>query len=152
MRVSPDEIIDTLIAPLQQAFEDKGITVEFLAKEAKAELNAKQTKTVKLKGALKEKLPRGIKVGAITGIIETDEEGEVIGGTGETLVLINEINWSTRQKARMDIQKIRGDYPAEKHDVQLDERSLNAVLRGLPPGVRASVIAELEKDLLGKRD
>lgn len=27
------------------------------------------------------------------------------------------IDWQTRQKARQDAHKLRGDYPAEKHDV-----------------------------------
>jgi hypothetical protein len=81
-----------------------------------------------------------------SGIIEYDEDGKEFG-TGETLIESSEINWTIRQKARIDMHKLRGDYPAEKHEVKLDEESLNAVLRGLPDEFREAVCAELKAAL-----
>lgn len=62
-----------------------GITLEFLLKQLKKELNAKDTKFFQ-------------------------HEGEVIE-------IREVIDWSTRQKARIDAHKLRGDYPAEKQEI-----------------------------------
>jgi hypothetical protein len=66
--------------------ESRGITLDYLAKKLKRELNAKTTKFFQ-------------------------HEGRVIEER-------NCIDWTTRQKARMDAHRLRGDYPAEKHDLQ----------------------------------
>jgi len=84
------------------------ITLDYLAKKLRRELNAKKTTYKKLKGALNDSvlLPRGAKV--------------VAKSSEEVLIAINEIAWGTRQKARIDAHKLRGDYPAEKQDVHHD--------------------------------
>jgi len=43
------------------------------------------------------------------------------GNTSEDGILYSKemIDWGTRQKARMDAHKLRGDYPAEKSEVDL---------------------------------
>jgi hypothetical protein len=38
------------------------------------------------------------------------------------------IDWGTRQRARMDLHKLRGDYPAEKHDVDV-KQPINVIIR-----------------------
>ena len=39
---------------------------------------------------------------------------------GEVIQQEDVINWATRQKARQDAHKLRGDYPAEKVDLDGD--------------------------------
>lgn len=45
------------------------------------------------------------------------QETKFFAHQGEVVQTENVINWATRQKARMDAHKLRGDYPAEKKDV-----------------------------------
>jgi hypothetical protein len=152
MSVSPEELTASVLSPIHQALDNEGITAEKLAKLAKAELNAKITKTVKVKGAIGgRKLPRGYKEVVSTGIIEESEDGNFFG-TGDTLIESRETNWTIRQKARMDIHKLRGDYPADKHEVKFNEESLNAVFKGLPEEFREAVRAELEAALPKRRN
>jgi hypothetical protein len=150
MTVSSEDLAEAVLSPVHQALDNEGITIQKLAKLAKKELNSKTTRTVKIKGAVNgDELPRGFKKITDSGVIEIDDQGEHFG-TGETLIEVSEINWTTRQKARINIHKLRGDYPAEKHDIKLNEESLNAILRGLPTELREAVIAELEQ-LISKR-
>lgn len=37
---------------------------------------------------------------------------------GEVVEIREVIDWSTRQKARMDAHRLRGDYPAERQEVE----------------------------------
>jgi hypothetical protein len=152
MTVSSNDLVGAVLSGIHQALDDEGITIGKLAKLAKAELQAKSTKTVKVKGSTSgRKLPRGYKEVVTSGVIESDENG-MFFGSGETLIESSEINWTTRQKARMDVHKLRGDYPVEKHEIKLDEESLNAVLRGLPEEFREAVRAELEAALPKRRN
>ena len=67
--------------------DQKGISMEYLTKKLKRELNAKETK--------------------------------VFSGAKGVIYSKNLIAWNTRQKARMDAHKLRGDYPAEQSDLNL---------------------------------
>lgn len=152
MPVPPDELIGAILSPIRKALDEEGITVEKLAKQAKKELAAKATKTVKVKGAIhNKKLLHGYKRIVDSGVIITEKDGERFGD-GDTLIEVTDINWAVRQKARMDMHKLRGDYPADKHEVALNEESLNAVLRGLPESFREAVRTELEAALPKRRN
>ena len=116
------ELLNAELRPITDALEKEGITIGLLAKKLKSELRAKKTNLQKLKGApngLKTKTGRnksGIKVITTTGIIEYDDEDEKQYGTGESLLAVDMVDWGTRQKARIDAHRLRGDYPAEKHE------------------------------------
>lgn len=114
-----DEIIQDLRSPFKSVLNRGGIDDEFLVKRIKQELNAKETRVVKAKGALTaDSLPKtkkgnvkpGYKIIGTSGVIETLN----------TLLAVDFIDWGIRQKARMDVHKLRGDYPAEKHELMTD--------------------------------
>lgn len=77
----------------------KGLTDDYLAKKLKAELNAKLTKVFLPKNSRK--------------LVYSDPL----------------INWDTRQKARMDAHKLKGHYPAEKHQVGFDQEQIQAAFQ-----------------------
>lgn len=70
--------------PMNEALDSNKITVDYLAKKLKRELNAKETKA---------QIPKGEKEFAYSKAM---------------------VAWDVRQKARQDAHKLRGDYPAEK--------------------------------------
>jgi hypothetical protein len=145
MSIPSNDLVETLLSPIRQALDNLGITPEKLAILAKGELRSKTTRTVKIKGAINgDKLPNGFKKVTDSGLIENDGEKGKFFGTGETLIEVSEVNWPIRQKARMDMHKLRGDYPAEKHDVKLNGETLDAILNALPEDFRAAVIANLK--------
>lgn len=133
------QIADELMFPMKQAFEVNGITPEYLAKKLKKELNAEKTVLQKVKGSAKVPLTptgrpkKGLAIVTKTGLIETritDDGPKREYSDGETVIAINMIDWSTRQKARIDAHKLSGDYPAEKHDVNLiNTPMLNAIIK-----------------------
>ena len=80
--------------PIHKALDSQSITPIFLAKRLKKELNAKEVKAFK---------------STVCG-----EDGEC----GDEIIYSKPlVAWGIRQKARMDAHKLRGDYPAEKHDL-----------------------------------
>lgn len=100
--VTPEEGCAARDAIFREYLDKHKITGDYLAKKLKAELNAKETKTFKAKVIKTERPTVGYPV-----VIETEE------------VIYSKpmIAWDVRQKARMDANKLRGDYPAEKHEV-----------------------------------
>ena len=76
--------------PITKAFKKHDITCDYLAKKLKSELNAKETKA---------QIPKGSKEFAYSKKM---------------------VAWDVRQKARQDAHKLRGDYPAEKVDLDGD--------------------------------
>ncbi len=117
--VTLDEVYDQPL--FRDLLDAAGITAQYLIKKLKKELNADVTKTIKLKGAVtKSELPRGYKAVVTSGQIITlrSKDGfEEDYGDGETIVAWNETDWATRQKARMDAHKLRGDYAPEKKEL-----------------------------------
>jgi len=97
--------------------EELGITNKKLARQLKAELQAKETKVIKIKGAVKqEDLPRGFKIIATSGYLSYTKEGDEIYGDGETIIRYDVIAHNIRQNARKDAEAQRGHYPADKHE------------------------------------
>jgi hypothetical protein len=74
----------------------------YLAKKLKAELNAKLPKVF---------LPKNSRKQVYTAPL---------------------ILWEIRQKARMDAHKLKGHYPAEKHQVGFDQGQIQAAFRRGP--------------------
>jgi len=86
--------------PLDAAFQSEKITAHYLVKKLKRELNAKETKTIKVKGAVgTDNLPRGFRVVACSGTMAEGKEGQAFGD-GDTVIQYDVIAWGIRQKAR----------------------------------------------------
>jgi hypothetical protein len=49
-----DHALEAILRPFYDALAGSGITPEYLVRKLKAELNAKETKTIKVKGAMEE--------------------------------------------------------------------------------------------------
>jgi len=136
---TPKNALEAIGNPIHQVFRENGITAEYLVKKLKKELNAEKTVFQKVKGSAEIPLTptgkpkKGLKIVTTTGLIEkrfVDGETEKEFTDGETVIAINMTDWTTRQKARMDAHKLRGDYPSEKHEVSLiDTPILNAIIK-----------------------
>lgn len=134
MPVTGDEIRESLGNPLHDALSKEGISLQYLVQKLKRELNAKVTKTQKIKGKVgkdpegKPKLMRGMRVLAEGDKLETDKAGTAYDD-GDSILAWDEIAWDVRQKARMDAHKLRGDYPADKveHGGEIDLRHQHAL-------------------------
>jgi hypothetical protein len=117
MPITKEEDIDGP-DPMKEALDKHKITCDYLVRKLKSEMNAKETKTIKIKGAVsQDDLPKGFKIIAASGTLEYDEKGEQLFGDGETLIRYDPKALGIRQKARQDAHKLRGDYPAEKVEV-----------------------------------
>jgi hypothetical protein len=55
-------------------------------------------------------------------------------GDRDERVAVEEIDWATRQRARMDTQRLRGDYPSEKTDINFPNNNSE-----LPPGIQKMI-------------
>lgn len=55
------------------------------------------------------------------------------------------VAWGVRQKARMDAQKLFGLYPADRHEVELNAVTLQALLAVLPVDIEAKAREKLVK-------
>jgi len=119
--VTSEELAEDLLNPFKDTLIKGGIDDDFLIRQLKREFRAKEPKIIKVKGAINpEDLPAGFKVIASTGVIEHRKEGDEdvsFYSDGETIVQYKVHLIGTSQKARMDAHKLRGDYPAEKHDI-----------------------------------
>lgn len=113
-----DEMVRLTLAPLYEDMERHGIDADYLIKKLKKELNAKETKTVKIKGAVIDaNLPRGRRLAVTSGTLayrETKEGIEEVFGDGDSVIEWDEVAWGVRQKARQDAHKLLSHYPNEK--------------------------------------
>jgi hypothetical protein len=78
--------------------DKNGITDDYLAKKLKAELNAKDTEIFLPKNSRKPVYSKPM------------------------------IAWDVRQKARIDAHKLKGHYPAERHQVGFDMEQIQAAI------------------------
>ncbi|MBU1003014.1 MAG: hypothetical protein KKE73_10885 [Proteobacteria bacterium] len=97
---------------MELALEAHGVTAEFLAKQLADELQAKETKIVKVDGNVDGRTKRGVTV--LSKIVR----GKIVVAT---VLAIDMRSWNTQQKARMDAHKLCGHYPAERLDVTMNE-------------------------------
>ena len=162
MPVTVEELNGSTTINVRQVLETQGITAVSLARDLKHELRAKETKIISIDGRYAN-LEDIIMVAAAEGVndeslkkikrIAKTGAVRILGASGEkTLVAVDMVNWGTRQKARMDAQKLMDMYPVETKKIQFDEATLNAILAGLPAGVGEAVRAELGRIVSGKRD
>ena len=135
---NPQKVIDTLTAPIVRALDGQGITISYLARKLKSELNAREVKTFKAK-VVKPLDPQDPK----SPTVETEE-----------VIYSNSlIAWDTRQKARMDAHHLRGDYPPEKKQVGgLNGEPIRVILEDMSKKKAADpgdALAPVEKELIG---
>ncbi|MCE5336806.1 MAG: hypothetical protein LLG06_19690 [Desulfobacteraceae bacterium] len=104
-----EKISEALAHPFVTALQAEGITIESLAKELSKELKANETKVIKVKGGLPapELTPTGRpKKGSYRTLIKNL--------MGDSVIAVDMVNWSVRQAARMDAQKLLDLYPAKQ--------------------------------------
>lgn len=107
-----------------------GVDEKYLAKRLKKELSAHETKVFHDKGAkveLKECF-RCKGTGKLDGKKCKLCKGSGILTISPILYSKKLIAWEIRQKARQDAHKLRGDYPAEKHDLDISSESVMAMV------------------------
>ena len=122
--MTPDQALDALkFVPMAEMLTNRGITKDYLARKLKSELNAKETKFIKLKkNQLLSDAVKEIK----------DEVREILDGkaqpqrskvrvvyetTEETIIAIDVKSLGIRQRAREDAQKLLELYPDPKLSV-----------------------------------
>jgi hypothetical protein len=116
MKTTIQERVQVLLASYQDVLREAGIQEKFLAKKLKAELKAKITQRVKVRGAVDPaSLPKGRKLIATSGVVTQGEDGRAYVD-GDSVIEWQEVAWKIQQQARMDAQKLLGCYPAEKHE------------------------------------
>ena len=112
---SADEMAELMLSPFIQCMEAHGISETYLVKKLKKELNAKEKKSIKVRGAVgKKQLGKGRVVVVTSGSLAYNKEGEQLFGDGDTVIEWDDVAWTVRQRARQDAHKLRGDYPAER--------------------------------------
>lgn len=110
--------------PIDEAFNSIGVTCIKVAKKYKKLMNAKVTKTQKLKGQVdEEKLGRGIKIFATSGGVETSENGNDYL-VGDTVISWKEDDNRTQRESTRDVATMLGYFKdkGENGDKILDIR------------------------------
>lgn len=109
--VTSEEIAQDLVNPFKQVLDTGGIDDEYLIKQLKKEFENEEPKHIKSSGKLDSRtLPKNYKV-----IAKPTKDNPY----GDTIIECRLHNIAISQKARMDVHKLRGDYPAEKIDHNL---------------------------------
>lgn len=116
--ITSAELAADLLNPFKNVLLKGGIDDKFLIRQLKKELRSKEPKIIKVKGAVNpETLKKGYKIVTTSGEIIHSTDGGQDYGDGETVLQYEVANIGISQKARMDVHKLRGDYPAEKHEL-----------------------------------
>lgn len=105
---TPEEMSSEIIVSYEAAAREKGIDEAMLARKAKAELNAKTVKHIKVPGVMKAEspdLPPGYKV---VGVFVDSE------GVETTLLEQTLADFSIRQKGRESQHRLYDHFPAER--------------------------------------
>lgn len=96
-----------------------GITSAYLIRKLKRELNAKETKVIKIKGTVsQDSLPKGFRIITTSGLLAYDRERTQLFGDGETIIRYDRANMGIRQRAREDTHKLKGDYAPQVLEVE----------------------------------
>lgn len=104
---------------MTRAMDKHGITPDVLARMLKQGLRAKITKTMKVKGLIRQdQLPKGFRVVATSGSVIT-QDGVPLACDGDTVIMWEEVSHDERRQNRVDAQKMRGAYPADKHELDV---------------------------------
>ena len=114
--------------PFLPFLEEKKLDGKKAALRLSQELNAKEVKTIKIKGAVNpEDLPKGFKIIATSGLTGVNKKGERWYGDGETIIEYNPVAGGIRQNARQDLVMYLGLKPADKVKGDFDHHFPNAM-------------------------
>lgn len=105
-----EQLIQDLLSPFITSMDKHGLTIDYLAKKLKSELNAHKTDT------FKAKVTRNVNQAAEGEVPEAPHE--VVIETEEVLYSRPMVDWKTRQEARKDALAYRGIIAAQR--VKLD--------------------------------
>ena len=124
------------------ALASKGITLDFLATRLKREINAKETKFIKVKKsqllddavkALREEF-NAILAGDGKSLKAAPKLKIVAETTEEMIIAVNVRAWGVQQRAREDAQKLLDLYPAQKQKVEhgMEDKMFTMFVKLLP--------------------
>jgi hypothetical protein len=139
MPVTIEEINNSATQPFGPILDKHGITADALAKELKKELSAKETKFIKIRrNAQADEIVRQItdSVGAKKRVSKVKVVHET---TEEQIIAVDVVNWTTRQNARIDAHKLRGDYPSAINKHTFPDKD------GNPQSISGSELTDTEK-------
>ncbi|MGO9146122.1 MAG: hypothetical protein ACLQDF_07115 [Desulfomonilia bacterium] len=106
------------------ALESRGIDFNALVTYLDKELKAERTQLIKMKKGANEskrvRLPRGVHI-----MYETTEE---------IVLAVDVVDWGTRQKARQDAHRLRGDYPPADTKKTDNRDRLDELIRSFAAG------------------
>ena len=98
--VTKEALVEAILTPMQEALERKGITVDRLAEELNEQLEAQETKVIKISGAPGALfLPAGVQT--------------LVQGDQETVMGVAVVAWGVRQQAMIQALKLLAQFPAE---------------------------------------
>ncbi len=107
-KITSEQLAKDLLNPFKDVLLKGGIDDDYLIKQLKKEFENEEPKVIKSSGKLDSRsLPKNYKV-----IAKPTKDNPY----GDTIIECRLHNLGISQKARMDVHKLRGDYPAEKHE------------------------------------
>jgi len=132
------------ISEVATALFNLGLSPPARAKKLKSKLQAKVTKTAKLKGRVdKTTLRRGVRVVAESSVPQIDKEG-VAYEDGDTIISWNENAHDIQLRALDMVFTLCDDYPAKRHEVGgKNGRPIDINHRFDPGGALQTVIERL---------
>jgi len=134
--------------------KEKGPSLDRTLLRLRQALNAKDTRVVKLKGAVSEEaMPKGFGLVVTTGAVVRGEDGMMAYGDGDSLIKYDVVAHGPRLKAIELALTLHDAMPSQRHDhnIHADPELVNAVIDGLPGEVVGSVLSKLDKYISGKR-
>lgn len=127
------QVAEQAVKVAREELDQRGFTWDYLAPYWKGLLEAKHTEIIKFKGRILNeqevtenghltngcRFKRGngdnVRIIAEGKKIEVDKAGQIYDD-GETVIAIDEVSNDIRLKALVEIHRMKGDYPAEKHE------------------------------------
>ena len=107
--LTSEDIAKDLLNPFKDALIKGGFDDKRLLKQLNKEFENEEVKIIKVRGQVDSRtLPKNYKIIARPRKFED----------GETIIEYRVHNIGISQRARMDVQKLEGLYPAEKHEVR----------------------------------
>ena len=134
----------------------KGPKLDKVLLRLRQSLNAKETKVIKLKGAItKNDLPKGFDLIVNTGTTIQNDTC-VSFGDGNSLIKYDVVAHGHRLKAVDLALQLHDAMPSKKHEhsgsIDMESGVLNAIIAGLPPEFAEGVCSELSKYISDQRN
>ena len=145
---------------IAKALAAKGIDLDFLAARLKREINAKETKFIKVKKnqmlseaikELKDEVRQTLEAADLT-LPKQKGVTVVYETTEEAVIAINVKSWGTQQRAREDAQKLLDLYPAQKQKVEhgMEDKMFTMFVKLLPEEHQSYFVGLVKKIKEGK--